>query len=90
MITFPLNLEVFKNASTPASKTPTPTRPFESPSQLNSDRSSHAEARILIAAANITRPAAPEIILPLFLDSKLTDTTNSAINPPIPVRPTSS
>ena len=54
VIDFPLNFAVFMNSETSASRTPTPTNPFASSSQLRAERSSHTDARILIAAANIT------------------------------------
>ena len=63
VIDFPLNFAVFINRETSASRTPTPTSPLASSSQLSAARSSHTDANTLIAAANITICVAPLMIV---------------------------
>ena len=87
---WPLNFAVFINNDTSASSTPTPTSPLASPSQSSADKSSHAEARTLIAAANITIWDAPFIIVGPPLPSDFAATIIVAVKPATPVSPVAS
>ena len=87
---WPLNFAVFINNDTSASSTPTPTSPLASPSQLSADKSSHAEANTLIAAANITICEAPFIIVGPPLLSDFEATIIVAVKPTTPVSPVAS
>ena len=86
-IEFTINFVLFVNIDTLANNTPTPTNPLASSPQLSFDRSSHAEARILIAAANITIRVAPLMIVGPPELIAFAAAIIIAVNPAIPTRP---
>ena len=83
----PLNWAVRINSDTSVKSTPTPIRPFASSSQSKAERSSQAEANILIAAANITICVAPFTIVPPPLLITLAAATIIADRLATPMRP---
>ena len=86
VIALPPNLAVFKNKSTSASRTPTPTRPFANCSHCSFARSLTTEARTLIAAERISIPVAVEVA-PLLNFAVAIKASNSASRTPTPTRP---
>ena len=86
-IEFTINFVLFVNIDTLANNTPTPINPLASSPQLSFDRSSHAEARILIAAANITIRVAPLMIVGPPELIAFAAAITIAVNPAIPTRP---
>ena len=83
----PLNFAVFINRETSASRTPTPTNPLASSSQLSAERSSQTDASTLIAAANITICVAPFTIVPLPLLITFAAATITVVKPATPITP---
>ena len=87
VIDLPLNFAVFINRETSVSRTPTPTNPLASSSQLSAERSSHTDASTLIAAANITICVAPFIIVPPPLLITFAAATITVVKPATPITP---
>ena len=87
VIAFPLNFAILRNTATSASNTPTPVNPLPSSDQFKLDRSLQTDAKILIAAENITRLVAPLTNCPLPLDIIFAEATTIADKPAIPTSP---
>ena len=86
-LALPANFIKYMKPATSANNTPTPINPFASSSQLSLAKSSHTDAKILIAAANMTILVAP---LNAFLppnSRSLMAPTNVPVNTTIPTKP---